>query len=200
MRTFVHCQKRPTRKRGAQGGFSVIELLVAMFILTIGLLGGMIIIVVASANNAKTRMDTSAVALAESTMDRILVISGSASDLTTQVTDCTGSTHTVNTAPGGAPLTNLPGSMGSNAIDFSAAPVDGYRMLYTLCAQGASGQTGAPQVYDVRWRVDSVSALNAFSNNQVVSVAAKNLGENSNGLQQAQFFTIPITLRGMRGN
>ncbi len=200
MSTLSHDYKNTKRQRRSQRGFSVVELLIAMVILTVGLLGGMIIIVVASANNAKARMDTSAVALAQSTMDRILVISQSAGDLTTQVTDCTGTSHSMNTAPGGAPLTNLPGSMGSNAIDFSAAPVAGYQMLYTLCATGASGSTGAPQTYDVRWRVDNVSSLNPASNNQVISVAAKNVGTNGNGLQQAQFFTFPVTLRGLRGN
>src|SRR5579872_4102963 len=88
-------------------GFSLIELLIAMIVLVIGLLGGMVIIVTAVASNARSRFDTTAVALAQSTMDRILVLSISASAQQTQMTDCNGNVNVINTSVGGAPLTDL---------------------------------------------------------------------------------------------
>jgi hypothetical protein len=177
----------------------LIELSIAMLVLVVGLLGSMILLITAVGANSRSRQDTSAVALAQSTMDRILVVSGSSSNLSTSITDCNGTQHTVNTAAGGAPLADI-GLSGVQAIDFSQPAVDGYRMLYTLCAAGGTGTTGTPQVYDVRWRVDSLSALDAKSQAQMISVAAKNVGAVGNGLSQAQLFVMPITLRGLRGN
>jgi type IV pilus assembly protein PilV len=185
--------------RNNQRGFSLIELSIAMLILVVGLLGSMILLITAVGANSRSRQDTAAVALAQSTMDRILVISGSSSSLVTSITDCNSTQHTVNTAAGGATLANV-GSNGIQVIDFSQPAVDGYQMLYTLCAAGGTGTTGTPQVYDVRWRVDSLSALDAKSQTQMISVAAKNVGAVGNGLTQAQLFVMPITLRGLRGN
>jgi hypothetical protein len=73
-------------------------------------------------------------------------------------------------------------------------------MTYTLCAAGGSGNTGVPQVYDVRWNIINTTTGN--SNAQLVVVAAKNINEAGNGLQgsQSQYFSIPMTLRGIRGN
>ena len=200
MMMTMHSKYPIQRRRRGQRGFSLIELAIAMFILTVGLLGGMIIVVAAIAGNARARFDTSAVALAQSTMDRILVLSNSAANLNTNITDCNGNTYTVNTAAGGATLADMAGSNGFQSIDFSQPAVAGYQMLYTLCAAGGTGTLGPPQVYDVRWRVDSLTPLNSSSQAQMISVAAKNVSEIGNGLNQAQLFVMPITLRALRGN
>jgi hypothetical protein len=82
-------------------------------------------------------------------------------------------------------------------IDFSQAPVNGYQMNYTLCATGASGTIGYDQVYDVRWRIRNIVT---GGNSQIVSVAAKPVGESANGTNEASLFSLPVTLRGIRGN
>jgi len=197
MKRNIHSRSRGNR----QVGFSLIELLIAMFVLVIGVLGGMIIIVTAIANNARSRSDSTAVTLAQSTMDRILVLSASSTAQSTSVTDCKGVAHVMNTTgsdPGaGAPLTTLAVSNGSQMIDFSQAPVNGYQMTYTLCATGAAGTIGTDQVYDVRWRIRNIVA---GGNAQIVLVAAKPVSENANGTNQAALFSLPVTLRGIRGN
>src|SRR5689334_11624116 len=140
-------------KRNRQKGFSVIELLIAMFILTIGLLGGMLIMLAAMATNSRNRMDSTAVALAQSTLDRIIVLSISDPNQTSIMRDCLGNQTIVNTSVGGAPLTNFNGigNAGVSNIDFSQAPVPGYQMLYAVCAAGAADSN--PQYYDVRWAI-----------------------------------------------
>ncbi|MBV9073209.1 MAG: prepilin-type N-terminal cleavage/methylation domain-containing protein [Acidobacteria bacterium] len=185
-----------SRRRRAQQGFTLIELLVAMIILTVGMLGGAAIIAVAIASNANSRMDTGAVALAQSTMDRILVISES-NPLPTDMTDCKGNVHAISTAIGGAATTNIAGiGTGTQVIDFTQAAAGGYQMTYTLCAQGGAGYLGVDQVYDVRWNVSQ----GPTQNTQLVLVAAKNVTEQGNGLSQTKYFSIPITLRALRGN
>jgi prepilin-type N-terminal cleavage/methylation domain-containing protein len=186
-------------KKGRQAGFSLIELLIAMFVLAVGLLGGMVVILTAISSNARNRMDTAAVALAQSTMDRIIVISNSSGVLTTQMTDCQGNVHNMNTAPGGSALITFGSLMnGNSSIDFSKPAVGGYQMTYALCATGAQGQTGNVQTYDVRWYVSPT--INDAKSPQMILVAAKNTTESGNGEQQSHFFSVPITLRALRGN
>lgn len=192
-----------TLRRNREAGFSLIELLIAMFILVVGLLGGMVIILTAIASNARNRFDTAAVTLAQSTMDRILVLSASSIAQSTTVTDCKGVAHVLNTtgsdAGSGAPLTTLNNLINANPmIDFSQAAVNGYQMTYTLCAAGAAGTIGNDQVYDVRWNITNIANTN--QNAQLVLVAAKPMGETGNGMTQSRFFTLPVTLRGIRGN
>ena len=189
-----------------QGGFSLIELMMAMIVLAIGLLGGMVVIVTAFASNSRNRFDTAAVALAQSTMDRIIVLSAGSVGQTTQMTDCLGAVTSVggvalNTSVGGAPLVDIANiTNGFRAIDFTQAPVAGYQMYYTLCAEGASDglPVGNRQIYDVRW---NISAVPGTTNQEMVLVAAKNISEVGNGNQnQSRLFAMPITLRALRGN
>jgi type IV pilus modification protein PilV len=201
MKTHFALSRRHNRK----SGFSLIELLIAMFVLAIGLLGGMIVIVTAIATNARNRFDTAAVALAQSTMDRIIVLSASDTSQSTNVVDCQGNVNVINTQGGdtpgpGAPLTNIANiTGGTQVIDFTQPAVNGYQMLYHLCAQGGAGEIGNDQVYDVRWNIINTTA--GSGNAQLVMVAAKNVTERGNGLQgQSKYFSIPITLRGIRGN
>ena len=186
--------KRRTRNRG----FSLVEMLIAMMVLTVGMVGGVAIIAVAIAANANSRFDTGAVSLAQSTMDRIIVISASAtgSQLNTNMTDCNGTAHAINTAAGGAPTTTISGiATGTQVIDFTQAAVANYQMNYTLCGAGGSGYTGIPQTYDVRWNISAGSTQGT----QLILVAAKNISEYQNGLSQTKYFSIPITLRALRG-
>src|SRR5438270_12598840 len=113
------------KQRAGSEGFSLIELLIAMLVLTVGLLGGMIVIVTAIASNARARLDSTAVALAQSTMDRIVVLSAAAVPQQTSITDCTGAVHPITTASGGgAPLVDISGIPdGKQMIDFTQAPV-----------------------------------------------------------------------------
>jgi prepilin-type N-terminal cleavage/methylation domain-containing protein len=191
-------------RRANNKGFSLIELLIAMLVLTVGLLGGMVVIITAIASNARARLDSTAVALAQSTMDRIVVLSAAAVPQQTSITDCNGTVHTISTASGGgSPLIDMTGIPdGKQMIDFTAAPVTNYSMQYTLCATGSTdgGVLGTPQVYDVRWNVSDIPNSSSAGSAQLVLVAAKNIGEAGNGIQQSQFFTLPITLRAVRGN
>ena len=190
-------KSRPKR----EGGFSLIELMLAMIVLAVGLLGGMVVIVTAIASNARNRFDTAAVALAQSTMDRIIVLSAGAAGQSTQMTDCNGNVSTLNTTVGGAPLTSFSNVInGNQIIDFTQDPVTGYQMLYTLCPAGATDglPQGIPQVYDVRWNIQTVAGA---PGQEMVLVAAKNIGQVGNGEQnQNRFFAMPITLRALRGN
>jgi prepilin-type N-terminal cleavage/methylation domain-containing protein len=201
---------QPRKRRADQKGFSLIELLIAMLVLTVGLLGGMIVIVTAIASNARARLDSTAVALAQSTMDRIVALSAAAVPQQTSITDCNGHVWPISTSGGGAALVDISGMPdGKQMIDFTQPKIrvdlggtGNYQMDYVLCATGstAGGVLGPPQTYDVRWNVSDIPNSSSAGSAQLVQVAAKNVGEVGNGVTQSQFFTLPITLRAVRGN
>lgn len=165
-------------------GFSLLELAIAMAVLLVGLLGGIVVIGVASANNGRSKFHTTAATLAESTMERILAIPETATGTAaqTQITDCSGNTYTVETAAGGSPLVPSGGAF-SGSIDFSKAAKPNYSMNYTMCS--TSGGT-----YDVRWRVDSGPTRST----QLITVSVKSISANG------ALLTLPYTLHQLRGD
>ncbi len=141
-------QHHPIRKSGArQAGFSMIEVMIAMLLLSIGLMGSIGMICAAAASNGGSKLNTTAATLAESTMERIAAIpqSSTGNGALTSLTDCQGNVFTMDTSIGGSPLT-MSGAFTS--IDFRQPPVPNYSMQYVMC-NGGQGTT-----YDVRWRLD----------------------------------------------
>jgi prepilin-type N-terminal cleavage/methylation domain-containing protein len=141
---------------GAKGakmsrGFSLIEVMFAMAVLVVGLLGGITVIAVATANDGRSKLHSTAILLAQSTMEKIAAIPAASANTQTSLTDCAGNPHTIETAvppPGGSPAM-INGGAFSGTIDFSQPTVANYSMVYVTCSSG--GNVG----YDVRWRIDS---------------------------------------------
>jgi prepilin-type N-terminal cleavage/methylation domain-containing protein len=180
---------RPAGQKTARlsGGFSLIELMIAMAVLAVGLLGGIVVIAVATTNDGRSKLHTTAATIAESTMERIVAIPQKAvgTAAQTKMTDCLGNTFTVETAPGGSPL--ITNGAFSGSVDYSQAPLPSYSMRYVMCS------TGVGITYDVRWRIDA----GPTPSTQLVTVSAKpSIG---NGAAAAQF-TLPYTLHQLRGN
>jgi prepilin-type N-terminal cleavage/methylation domain-containing protein len=173
--------KRPKMSRG----FSLIELMIAMAVLAVGLLGGIGVIAVATANDGRSKLHSTAIILAQSTMEKIVAIPQRAAgeDAKTKLTDCAGNSYTIDTAVGGSDLIDNGAFAGS--IDFSKPPVDNYAMRYFVCS------TGTSVGYDVRWRID----VGPTPSTQLVTVSAKPIGTTG-----AAQLTLPYTLHQLRGN
>jgi prepilin-type N-terminal cleavage/methylation domain-containing protein len=167
-------------------GFSLIELMIAMAVLAVGILGGIVVIAVATTNDGRSKLHTTAAAMAQSTMERIIAIPAKTvgTDAQTKITDCAGATFTIETAVGGSPLITSGAFAGS--VDFTQPPQQNYSMSYVMCS------TGGNVPYDVRWRIDD----GPTPATQLVTVSAKPVV--TNGAAAAQF-TLPSTLRQLRG-
>jgi Tfp pilus assembly protein PilV len=175
-------------RRKLERGFSLIEVTMAMGVLMVGLLGGILVISVAAANNGRSKLHTTAVTVAESTMERILAIPKKATGpaAQTKMTDCAGNTFTIQTAPGGSPLISDGAFAGS--IDYSQPPQPNYSMQYV-----ATCSPGNAVAYDVRWRIDA----GPTPSTQLVTVSSKSI---AGGAAAAAQFTLPYTLKGFRGD
>jgi prepilin-type N-terminal cleavage/methylation domain-containing protein len=167
-------------------GFSLIELMVAMAVLAVGLLGGIAVIVVATANDGRSKLHSTAIVLAQGTMEKIVAIPEGSGNTQTTLTDCAGP-HTIETAvpaAGGSPALIDSGAF-AGTINFSQPTVIGYSMDYVICS------TGSNVKYDVRWRIDP----GPTPSTQLVTVSVK--PEVTAGPAQ---LTLPYTLRQLRGD
>jgi prepilin-type N-terminal cleavage/methylation domain-containing protein len=176
-----------TRIRRRPAGFSMIEVMVAMLVLAVGLVASAAVISVAIANNGRSRFDTTATALAESAMERVVALPSRATGAaaSTSITDCAGTTFPMSTTLGGAPLITSGPFTGS--VDFSQPPVPNYSMRYSACS--SAGRL----IYDVRWRIDS--GPTPFT--QLVTVSARNVAQTGNN--GTNRFAAPVRLRTIRG-
>lgn len=187
-----HYMNADSKIHGAKGakmsrGFSLIEVMIAMAVLVVGLLGGITVIAVATANDGRSKLHSNAILLAQSTMEKIAAIPAAAGNTQTTLTDCAGTPHTIETAvpaAGGSPALISTGAF-SGTIDFSQPTVANYSMVYVTCSSG--GNIG----YDVRWRIDP----GPTPATQLVTVSAKPLVRAG-----ATQFMLPYTLHQLRGN
>lgn len=189
LRHYMNADRKIHGAKGARmsRGFSLIEVMIAMAVLGVGLLGGIVVIAVASANDGRSKLHSTAILLAQSTMERIAAIPTAAGNTQTTLTDCAGTPHTIETAvpaAGGSPALIDTGAF-SGSIDFSQPTIANYSMVYVTCSSG--GNVG----FDVRWRIDP----GPTPATQLVTVSAKPLVTAG-----ATQFMLPYTLRQLRGN
>ena len=142
------------RRRKRQAGFTILEAMIAGFILTFGLLSITALFATAIGNNGRSRVDTTATMLSESVIEQVTAVLARGGP--SSMTDCppnsttTPTTWFINTDVGGAALSG-------SSIDFTeASPPSGYHMNFLVCNGG--GEAGTQATYDVRWNIAQESA------------------------------------------
>jgi Tfp pilus assembly protein PilV len=171
----------------SERGSLLIEMMIAMLVLSVGLLGAIAMVSASIQSNFRSKQDSTSAALAQMFIGQLSATSASTTSVS--VTDCAGNTGTVNTTGAttgsGATLTS------SGAVDFTqafSAVTSGYAIKYTVC----SVATGAQSVYDVRW---NITQLPSGKENYVV-VGVQLVGSNSNNAS----FAVPVNVRTVVGN
>ena len=192
-------------RRSRQAGLSMVELLMAMLVLAVGMMGSMILVRTAIVNNNRNKLDTTSTALAQMVLEQI-----NSRPVTTAsniiIFDCTGVARTINpngaAGPNGAGAAIIQASpppgqtVGdiSFAQNFADVPV-GYAMQYVTCgaAAGTPGAAAGGQVtYEIRWNVTTMTGFT-----RLVTVSARK--QIAPGTSALPFFSIPFTLRGIGG-
>jgi prepilin-type N-terminal cleavage/methylation domain-containing protein len=180
-------KQKNKRSRKNTSGFTLVELTVAMFVLTVGVLGGMIMIILGMTRDNTNRMDTTATNAAQAVLEAISAVPAN-TDTILQVTDCAGVTSSVTTA--GATGNGTGAGLNANGngdVVFTQASVANYQFNYTVC--NTNGQRTA---YDVRWHITTLP-----TGAKLVVVAAGH--PTSYNRSHAMAYITPVSLRTIVG-
>ncbi len=176
-------------KRNRQRGMTLLELMLALTMLVVGLIGVLGLITTAISSNNRNKLDTGGTMLAQTVLEKIAAQpANSVTPIPFQ--DCNPVAPTVwqmQTAAGAAPGAGS-GLNANGNIDWTtayAAVPDGYKMAFVSC--GARGQQAT---YEVRWNIQTV---NAFS--KMITVGARPAGMRTPSGTMLRFFARPVTLR-----
>jgi prepilin-type N-terminal cleavage/methylation domain-containing protein len=172
--------KMKNRKKRNQQGMTLIELMIALVVLMVGVVGSMTLIAYAMGGNGRSKQQSNSVVVAQMLTEKLSSQKASVSNSMT-VIDCAGNSTTVATAAGGPTLNS------SGEEDFTATAVTGYQMDYTDC-----GTSSRQMTYDVRW---TITQPTAYTKLIVVSAQLK----NANGVTAAKIFARPVTIRTLVG-
>jgi hypothetical protein len=167
--------------------------MIAMVVLAIGLGGITILLTGSIASNNKNNHDTTATLLAQMVLEQI---SGQHvySVATITITDCAGTAHTIETAPGAVGTGSGANLKADGTIDFTQAfsnVTANYAMRYVDCSAAGGIQT----TYDVRWNVMNVSTN---TTTRLITAAARPAASDVNQFGGV-FFALPVNLRGIGG-
>lgn len=89
-------------KSRRQRGMTIIELMIAMVVLSVGILGSMALVVRAMAGDQASKQTSNSTALAQMATERIMAVPASNNAIVT-ITDCTNTSFNVSTSAGGRP-------------------------------------------------------------------------------------------------
>ena len=175
------------RSRKNARGFTLVELTVAMFVLAVGVLGGMIMILLGMTRDNTNRMDTTATNAAQAVLEAISAVPANI-DATLPLTDCANNSFSVTTAGAtGAGNGATLNSNGNGEIDFTHAAVTNYQINYTVC-----NSNGLQTAYDVRWHITTLP-----NGAKLVTVAAGH--PTSYNQSHAIAYIAPVSLRTIVG-
>jgi prepilin-type N-terminal cleavage/methylation domain-containing protein len=160
------------KKQGRQQGFSLIELMIAVVVLVVGVVGVAQLVPAAIFLNARNRADSSSLVYAQREMDQFVNYA-----LTTPApytfTDQQGNTNlnlggaAVFNAVVGSPVTTVGGHV---AINFAGAQVAGYSYNYTDPIDPTTN-------YDVRWAVINTGVANSVFSRRFILGVQKSGGD-----------------------
>jgi prepilin-type N-terminal cleavage/methylation domain-containing protein len=193
------------RKKSRESGMTLIELMIAMFVLTIGMLGSILLIASGMQSNTRNRTDTAGTVLDQEVMEEFATLKNYPKTGSVRIWDCTIGNNTTDyhlaslvdaasPAGAGAALDSLGNIDWTQAAPtFATSTATGYAMRYTTC----SGD-----IYEVRWNVMQVGnntanvntriSLLTVSSRQIAALSADaNAGARNNGILYAR----PTTLR-----
>ncbi len=190
------------RARLGERGISLIELLIAMTVLTVGMLGSMIMILVGMQSNTRNKTDSTAVVLDQEILEMFATLNnypktGAVTMFDCALTAAAANRHDASLVEGAAPA-------GAGATIYTAATaplpsqvgeIDWTQPTPALAISGTTGyamryQACNGDIYEVRWNVMQV---NPNSRDSLLTVSSRQLA--AQGSSAAMLFSNPTTLR-----
>jgi prepilin-type N-terminal cleavage/methylation domain-containing protein len=193
---------RPSRrpKRFAQAGMSLIELLIAMCVLTVGMLGALVMVMMGMHADTRNKNDTSAVVLDQEILEKFATLKNYPKTGTVIITDCAliganshlasltealtpGAGATVYTAAN-APTPGQVGDINWTVAGpgLATAAVAGYSMQYTTCNS---------DIFEIRWNILDLSN----TNNRLSMLTVSSRQISAGGSTNSMLYSNPTTLR-----
>ena len=193
--------------RPGESGLSMLELLIAMTVLAVGMLGSVVMILAGVQSNSRNKNDTTAVVLDQEILEMFATYKNYPTSGFVAINDCgvgVTSVHNASVVQAAGPLgagatlyttatAPLPGNVGD--IDWTqpspvlaTSAVTGYAMQYQAC----NGDT-----YEVRWNVMEVSP-NPSSRISLLTVSSRQTAAGAT--HNATLFATPTTLKTMIEN
>ncbi len=194
------------RPRLGESGMSLLELMIAMTVLTVGMLGSMVMILTAMESNSRNKTDNLATILDQEVMEKFATLNNYPKAGSATIYDCAlnggnADAHLASLLQGaygtgnGATLytsSTVPAGYNVGDIDWSQATptlatstTAGYAMLYRTC----SGDN-----YEVRWNImDGNAGSPPVSRISLLTVSARQTA--AKGSKLGMLFAPPTTLR-----
>jgi len=189
-------RKNSERRRPSQAGFTLVEILIALFVMAVGLMGVAALFVTAIASNQRSKVDSGATLVSETVLDQISAHDANNAG-TIPIVDCTGVQRNFSMVAGaannGAGATLIPvGTAGAGSINW-AGGANGYTNNFVMC-----GPAGTQLTYEVRWNVMAMPGAMDVTSQQylrMVAVSSRQLNQGND----ARLFNPPVTLRTVVG-
>jgi prepilin-type N-terminal cleavage/methylation domain-containing protein len=202
------CGRSRHRARFAESGMSLIELMIAMTVLTVGMLGSMVMILTGMQSNTRNKTDSAAIVLDQEILEKFATLKLYPAPGFVTIYDCAPSAgganaHNASLAQGPSPngsgatlYTTATAPLASNVGDIdwtqptptlATSAVQGYAMRYQTC----SGD-----VYEVRWNImqgGPTPPPNGTSRISLLTVSSRQTSAQGSG--NAMLFSRPTTLR-----
>lgn len=189
-------KKMSSQSRRSERGMTLLELMFAGFVITIGMLGSLVMILAAMQNNSRSKFDSTGTMVAQLVMEHINTMptnqtAGGVLVTSIPVTDCTTPNHagqTWNVSVVGQDQTGVGAAVSGSEIDWTqdyAAVPNGYKMLYWSCGD---------VVWEVRWHIAQWSTLT-----KIIIVSARQSGTANAKVKSGFIFSPPVTLRTVSG-
>jgi prepilin-type N-terminal cleavage/methylation domain-containing protein len=205
LKSFSRRWTRVRQQGLGQSGMSMLELLIAMTVLAIGMLGGVVMILAGVQSNARNKNDTTAVVLDQEILEMFATYKNYPTSGFVAINDCgvgIASVHNANVVqgagPGGAGATlytnataPLPGNVGDIDWTQPSPPlatnaVTGYAMQYQAC----NGD-----LFEVRWNV-----MNPNPNSRISMLTVSSRQISAGATHNATLYATPTTLRTLIEN
>lgn len=169
---------------------TLVEVMMAGFILVVGMLGFALLMSTAIAANARSRTDSTETMLVQSLMEQISASLIGNVNTAPQMKDCSGANYNIDISAGGATTTS------ADTIDWSqslGSVPTGYSMPYEICASTAGTTANAQErTYDVRWNVSRVTAGTGTDSHTWLIVAGARPKNYSANLKM---FSLPVDMK-----